>query len=303
MISIVTTLFHSEIYLKDFYSRVLKVISKLSCDYEIIMVDDGSPDNSIEKALLLREQDKNVKIIQLSRNFGHHKAIMTGLSYAKGKKIFLIDSDLEEEPEWLIEFHEKMSQENSDVVFGVQSSRKGGIIERLFGNIYYKLVFACSGIHLSKNLLTARLMSHRFLEAMLEFEEQDIWLAGIWQTVGFKQIPCIVTKKSHSTTTYSFRRKLHLLEDSIISFSDKPLRGIFYLGIIFMIMSSVVSVCLLVGKIYYGIGLSGWTSIILSVWFFSGVIIFVLGVIGLYLAKIFIETKKRPRVIVDKAYL
>ncbi|MGH9548808.1 MAG: glycosyltransferase family 2 protein, partial [Terriglobales bacterium] len=124
-LSIVTTLYASAPYLEEFYARTCVVAERVTSDFEIILVNDGSPDNSLEIALSLYRKDARVRIVDLSRNFGHHKAMMTGLAHARGDMVFLLDSDLEEEPELLNTFYEKLQQTGADVVFGVQQKRKG----------------------------------------------------------------------------------------------------------------------------------------------------------------------------------
>ena len=139
-LSIVSTLYGSAAYINEFYERSLLVARELvGEDFEIIFVNDGSPDNSLEIGLSLMEQDEKIKIIDLSRNFGHHKAMMLGLEHAQGKKIFLIDIDLEEQPEWLVSFNSLMLSEDADVVYGVQASRKGNFFERMSGYFFYRL--------------------------------------------------------------------------------------------------------------------------------------------------------------------
>ena len=139
-LSIVTTLYRSEPYITEFYQRVCAVASQLvGDDFEIIIVNDGSPDNSLDVAIQLHKTDSHITVIDLSRNFGHHKAMMTGLGYTRGQHIFLIDSDLEEEPEWLLTFHELLNKHQVDVVFGVQTVRRGNLYERITGQIFYRL--------------------------------------------------------------------------------------------------------------------------------------------------------------------
>ncbi|MBI5664356.1 MAG: glycosyltransferase family 2 protein, partial [Nitrospirae bacterium] len=139
-LSIVTTLYYSEPYIAEFYERISTAAQRITDDYELILVNDGSPDESLSAALALYEKDKRVIVIDFAKNFGHHKAIMTGLSYAQGDYVFLIDSDLEEQPENLDLFwNELHAAPNIDVVYGTQYKRKGGWFEKITGNIFYKL--------------------------------------------------------------------------------------------------------------------------------------------------------------------
>jgi len=302
-LSIVSTLYQSAPHLKEFHQRVSKAAKQLvGDDYEIILVNDGSPDNSLEIATKIVKEDKHVVVVDLSRNFGHHKAIMTGLDYTSGEHIFLIDSDLEEEPEWLLSFSKQLSEENCNVVYGIQKTRKGGFFERFSGNWFYQFFNILTGLNLPKNIVTARIMTRNYVDALLLHKEREIFLAGLWHITGFDQRAMIVNKSNTSPTSYSLRHRISLFVNSVTSFSNAPLRMIFYLGVIISSISSIYVAYLVVNRIFGGGALSGWTSVIASVWLLGGLIIAFIGIIGIYLAKIFSETKQRPYTIVKQVY-
>lgn len=301
-ISIVTTLYKSAPYIEEFYERSRKTVSKITNDYQIIFVDDGSPDDGLEKAIALSKIDNHVITIELSRNFGHHKAMMTGLSHATGNLIFLIDSDLEESPEWLFSFFEQMQKEQCDVVYGVQENRKGKIFERWSGEIFYMFNRFLTGINLPKNVVTTRLMNEKYVKSLLLFEEREVFLAGLWYITGFDQRPQIVKKSETSETTYTFRHKISLLINSITSFSNKPLVFIFYFGITVLFSSITFILYLILNWLLLSHPLSGWTSVMASIWLMGGFIISFIGIIGIYLSKIFSETKRRPYTIIRSIY-
>ena len=295
-------MYKSVAYLDSFYQRVSEQCKLITSDYEIIMVNDGSPDASLEKALELHCMDHRVKIIDLSRNFGHHKAMMTGLDCTKGEYVFLIDSDLEEEPEWLLSFKQKMEGEDCDVVYGVQSKRKGGWFESVSGNLFYSFFRALTGLNLPKNIVTARLMTRRYVEALLMHREREVFLAGLWHITGFVQRPYIVTKHDTSRTTYGVKYKMSLFVNSVTSFSSAPLVAIFYIGISISFFAALYTGYLLIHWFFLSTPLSGWTSVMASIWLLGGLVITFLGVIGIYLSKIYSETKKRPYTIVRRIY-
>jgi len=302
-LSIVTTLYHSAPYLPEFYTRIKKEAEKITSDYEIIFVNDGSPDRSLEVALSLYQQDNKVVVIDLSRNFGHHKAIMTGLAHARGELVFSIDCDLEEEPEWLGRFYAQYCEHNDiDVVYGVQEVRKGDFIERVSGDLFYRGFNLLSPHPIPRNLVIARLMSWRYVAALVAHQDREVFLAGLWTITGFKQMPVVVQKRSKDSTTYNLRRKISVLINSITSFSNKPLVFIFYLGCAIIFVSGLAAFYLIVQRIFFGVYLIGWPSLIVSVWLLGGIQIFCLGVIGIYLSKIFTETKQRPYTIIRKMY-
>lgn len=302
-LSIVTTMYCSAPYLNEFYQRIKSAAEKITTDFEIIFVNDGSPDHSLKIAVEIYEQDPRVKIIDLSRNFGHHKAIMTGLTFAAGKDIFLIDCDLEEEPELLEKFWDVYkSKQDIDVIYGVQEKRKGRILERFSGSVFYNMLNFFSGMDMPKNILTARMMSQRYVKSLLQFRENELFLAGLFFIAGFKQEAVTVVKLSKRQSTYSFKRKIALAINSITSFSDKPLRFIANTGIFISFLSFIYILYIIFARIFFNHALVGWSSLIVSVWFVGGLIMFFLGIIGVYVSKIYIETKNRPYTIVRDVY-
>lgn len=302
-LSIVATLYQSAPYIIEFHARASAVAKRLvDEDYEIILVNDGSPDNSLDLAVQLTVSDDHVVVVDLSRNFGHHKAMMTGLAHAKGTRIFLIDSDLEEEPEYLIGFSQQMESESCDVVYGIQEQRKGGWYERWSGQWFYRFFKALTGLTLPENLVTARLMTRRYVEALLRHEEREVFLAGLWHITGFDQRPHQIHKHSTSDTTYTFRRKMSLLVNSVTSFSNAPLVGIFYIGVSISLLALVYITYLVLNWMFLAKPMSGWTSVMASIWLLGGMVISFIGVVGIYLSKIFSETKRRPYTIVRHIY-
>ena len=302
-LSIVTTLYKSSPYINEFYERITKEAKKITDDYEIIFVDDGSPDDSLKKCIELHQKDKKVKVIELSRNFGHHKAIMTGLSHAKGDFVFLIDVDLEEEPELLGRFWDELQHsEELDVVYGVQESRKGGWFEKWSGVLFYKAFNKISHVNVPQNLITCRLTTKDYNTALVSHKEREVFLAGLWIISGFKQKALLVKKHSHSETTYNLKHKFSVLLNSLTSFSNFPLRVIFYIGVSISSISFIYILFILLRKLIFDISLQGWTSLIVSIWFLGGLILFSIGTIGIYISKIFTETKQRPYTIIRKKY-
>ena len=302
-LSIITTLYKSSSHIEEFYQRISKVASKITSDYELIFVDDGSPDDSLQKVLSLFENDKKIQIIELSRNYGHHKAIMTGLKYTKGEYVFLIDVDLEEEPEILIDFWNELKiNEDCDVIYGAQDKRKGGWFEKMTGKISWKIINFLSPINIPMNTVTARLMTALYVQSLLKYHESEIFIAGLWADVGFKQKKVDIKKLSINASTYTVKKRLSMLLDSITSFSSKPLVYIFNIGLIITLISSLFMIKILYDRLVYNISLEGWSSLILSIWFFGGLIILFLGVIGIYISRVFLEVKNRPNTTIKKNY-
>jgi len=302
-LSIVATLYRSAPHIEEFCRRAARTArDMIGDDYEIILVNDGSPDDSLDIAVAMTESDTHVKLVDLSRNFGHHKAMMTGLVHARGRHIFLIDSDLEEEPEWMIPFFSHMNKNKCDVVYGVQERRKGNWLERWTGAWFYVIFNLLSGIDLPRNIVTARLMTRRYVEALLRHEEREVFLAGLWMITGFDQKPLSVRKHSLNKSNYTIRRKLYILINSVTSFSNAPLFGIFVVGVTIFALSLLFTLYTILNWLFLSSPPSGWTSLIVSVWMLGGMIISFIGVIGVYLSKIYVETKRRPYTIVRQIY-
>jgi len=298
-LSIVSTLYNSEQYVDDFCRRAADAARALGDDYEIILVDDGSPDRSRERAIARSRIDLHVRVIELSRNFGHHKAMMTGLTHARGELVWLIDSDLEEDPAWLVLFHETLEREHADVVYGVQARRHGTVFDRIAGSVFYATLNSMLEFPLPRNVMTARLMTARYVSQLIRHRDREVCLAALWVITGFRQVPIAVQKGRRATApSYSLAARVAVLVNAITSFSNRPLVYIFYLGCFIMATALAAAAYLVWRVIFHGVGVAGWPSVIVSVWFLGGTTIFCLGVIGIYLSKVFMETKDRPYTVI-----
>jgi putative glycosyltransferase len=301
-LSIVSTLYHSATHLEEFYRRVSAAASTVTADFEIILVNDGSPDASLDVAVSLFDRDPRVRVIDLARNFGHHKAMMTGLSKADGDLVFLIDSDLQEDPELLTVFHDALQRAGADAVYGVQSDRRGGVAERAGAWLFFTMFNALSDSPIPKDLMTIRLMTRRYVSGLVAHQERETVIAGLWAITGFKQIALPIKKHSRVRSTYRLSHKIAIFVNSVTSFSNKPLVLIFYIGSIIVVLASLAVAYLIVRRLFFGEYLAGWPSLIVSVWLLGGLTIFCIGIIGIYLSKVFLETKQRPYTIIRQTY-
>lgn len=302
MLSVVTSLYNSSHLLPEFYERASRSAASLTPDYEILLVNDGSPDRSLDVAIGLAERDPHVRVIDLSRNFGHHKALMTGLARARGDLVFLVDSDLEEDPAWLSRFHARLVETGADVVYGVQTTRKGGWFERVSGAVFFRAFNHLLTHPIPANVVTARLMTRRYVRALVRHRDREVCLAGLWQITGFEQVALAVDKRRGASSSYGLRRRISVFVNAITSFSNRPLLYIFQIGMMVMLLSIVAGLVLLYQSLSGNVGVPGWASLMVSIWFLGGLTIFCLGVIGIYVAKVFTETKQRPYTIVRREY-
>jgi putative glycosyltransferase len=266
------------------------------------LVDDGSQDDGLQKAITKTEMLPQLKVVELSRNFGHHNALREGLAHATGDLIFMLDSDLEEEPEWFPVFLEQLNT-NTDAVVGVQSNRKGGFLERINGAIFWKLFNFLTDVKIPNNICTIRLMKKEVAQAILKYQESEFFFSGVQSLAGFRQVNLTIEKKSKGYSSYTLKRRLALMMNAISSFSSKPLIYLISLGSIVSLISIVSGLVLLFRKFALHADFQmGWSSLILSIWFLSGVIMSMTGILGIYVAKMYNEVKQRPNTIVRNIY-
>lgn len=293
-LSIVTSMYKSGPFLREFWERAAAAAARITPDYEIILVNDGSPDESLVTALELFRADDHVVVVDLSRNFGHHKAMMTGLAQASGDRVFLVDCDLEEEPELLERFWSEMDECGADVVYGVQDARKGGFIERTSGALFYRAFNAMSPVPVPSDVVTARLMTERYVHSLLTYADREVFLLGLWALTGYDQVPVVVHKSKRRGTSYSPTHRIAVAVNSVTSFTNTPLVLVFYLGFVISLVALLAAAYLVVYRLFIGIYSAGWPSLIVSVWLLGGLTILCLGIVGIYVAKVFSETKRRP---------
>lgn len=299
-LSIVSTLYRSSIYIEEFHRRITAAAEALGEPFELVFVNDGSPDDSLSRALAIAETDPRVVVVDLSRNFGHHMAYMAGLAHVSGERVFLIDVDLEEQPEWLARFAREQTATGADVVFGFQAERKGKLARRWSGALFYRFFNLLSEVTIPINPCTVRLLTRRYAAALLQLRDRNLFLAGNYAWLGFRQIGIPVEKIIRRPgSSYSLWRRFQLLVTAITSFTSEPLRWIFAAGLAISAISGLMGATLLVKKLLDPSRiLSGWTSVMLSVWFLGGTLILICGILGIYIGMIFTETKHRPPYIV-----
>jgi putative glycosyltransferase len=301
-LSIVTTLYRSAGTIDEFYRRSVKAAEALGYDVEVIMVNDGSPDDSLERALHLQRDDPRLVVIDLARNFGHHKALMVGLSHARGERVFLVDSDLEEEPEDLFRFHERFAQHDCDVAYGVLERRRGNVLQRLPGELFFFLVQLLSDQPVPRNAVASRLMTRDYVRALIRHRDREFMMIHLMQLTGFRQVPVLVRKLSRASSTYSVRMRIEMAVKFLTTTSTRLLYLILYAGLLIFGLSTAVIIYYISRYLASGIGVDGFTSQIVSIWFFGGLITLILGIIGIYIANILAETKQRPYATVRHVY-
>ncbi|MDG5492258.1 glycosyltransferase family 2 protein [Psychroserpens sp. SPM9] len=306
-LSVVSTLYQSKVFLDTFLVEIEKAIASIKVeDYELIFVNDGSPDDSLQYLITLKkEKYPKIKIIDLSRNFGHHYAIQAGLIKAKGEFVFLIDNDLEISPKVLVDFYNEIQKDTDlDVVYGYQKSRKGNLMESVLGSIFWVLINKLSDTKIPHNILTERLMTKAYVKALLSLNDANLFLGGMMYWVGFNQKGIALSKgQREGASTYSLKKRADLMLQAVTSFSAKPLEYLFYFGLIVSFLSVLFIIYLIIQKILYVEEVQlGWTSLVAISVLVLGIISTFLGVIGIYLHKIFKQVQGRPNAIIKKIY-
>ena len=301
-ISFVTTIYKTSCSIQPFIDRVLLAAEEKGADYEIIFVNDASPDDGLSTAISCAEKNPKVMVIDLARNYGQHKALWTGIEASSGDFVMILDGDMEEDPYWCCEFFNIMEETGADVVFGIQKAPKGNFAYRIFRRVFYRILSFLSDFDFPKNVTTARLMKREYVNALRNFEEREIWLVGVLYSAGFKQVSAPVDKLKSDPTTYSVAMLLRMFITAITSFSIKPLIGVFVSGLVISFLAFAYIGVLLVNYLFSGIGVPGWTSVMAGMFLMGGILTSFVGIIAIYVGTIFNETKRRPRTIIKSVH-
>ena len=300
-VSIVTSLYYSAPYIREFHARHVACLEQLGVDFEFVFVDDGSPDDSREVCRKLAEEHPKIKLVCLSRNFGQHAAMFAAMEHATGDYVCALDCDLEEAPENLVGMYRTMqSDPDVDVVFGVVATRSGGFLRKFFARNFFRLLGQFSSVTIPPNQGWQRLMTREYVRALLLYGEAETLPAGLMALTGFNQRAFVMEKTYKGSTSYSLRKRVRLALNAITAFSSRPLELIGLAGIAITFLSfvaiGVLIALTLTGHDYQ----TGWPSVIASIWFVGGLILTSVGVVGLYLAKVFNQVKNRPLFIVKR---
>lgn len=303
-VSIVSTMYRSRGFLEQFLDESLEALRQIGCqDFEIVLVNDGSPDDSVAYALQRQEEIEQLVVVDLSRNFGHHHAMQAGLRFARGATVFLIDCDLEVRPGTLAGFMAKRDETGADLVYGYQEARKGGWFEKVSGALFWKGINALSDFKIPENVLTERIMSRRYVDALLQLGDYNLFLAGMMSWTGFVQIGLPVAKKQREgRSTYTLMRRVQLMVNAVSSFSSKPLTWLFNIGTFITLASFSYVAYLVFRKLTYGDALLGFTSLMGLMAMSLGITTMALGLVGIYLGKVFNQVQNRPTFIVRDVY-
>ena len=303
-ISVVVPMYYEEEVALECYKRLEGVLSNLeNYENEIIFVNDGSKDKTLEILSNIASENKNVKIISFSRNFGHQAAVTAGLKYVTGDAILIIDADLQDPPELLPEML-KLWEEGNEVIYGQRKTREGESAFKLFtAKMFYQTLNALSDVEIPKNTGDFRLVDRKVVDTINSLPEHNKFLRGLFSWVGYKQYAFEYERKERfaGKTKYPLKKMLKLAADGIIGFSTKPLKILGGLGIISIIISFIILIYSILSFAFEWNNLApGWTSIMVSITFFAGVQLLSIWVLSEYIGRIYDETKNRPQYVIDK---
>lgn len=297
-LSIIIPVFNEEKNLPFLYQRLKIVIKKITKKYEIIFIDDGSSDNSPKWIRKTARKDKLVKLISFSRNFGHMSAIMAGIRSSSGKRIVIMDADLQDPPEFIYDLYLK-SKEGFDVVYGIKQKRKEGIIRRFFFLTYYRILDKVSSYKMPLDSGTFSIFDKKVAEVLSSLGETNKYFSGLRAWAGFKQTGILYERDQRfAGKPASFKRLFKLGMDGLFSFSYLPLRIASILGFIFASFAFFLIIVVFVLRILLGWGLIGWASTMTAILLIGGVQLITLGIIGEYLGRIYDQVKSRPEYII-----
>lgn len=300
-LSIIIPVYNAANCLHELHQRLVNVLFQLNLKYEIILIDDSSKDESWKVIETIASQDARVVGLKLSRNFGQHHAITAGLDIAVGERIVLMDCDLQDRPEDIPSLLAK-NEEGYDVVIARWKQRNDGFIKRISASIFYYVFSWLAGYYYDGGIRSFRVLSRAAADALRSMREQFRSTAPLNAWIGFDTalVELEPSQRAAGKSSYSLKKLIQLAFTNIVSFSDKPLKISVGLGLVMALCAFIYGGTILVRALIYGVAVPGWSSLITSLYFIGGLILTNLGILGVYLARTFDETKARPLYIIAK---
>ena len=295
-VSVVVPCFNEQRVLEAFCQRMTAACESTGLDYEILLVDDGSRDQTWSLMCAAARRNPHIAGMRLSRNRGHQLALSAGLAHARGARVLVIDADLQDPPELLPVMLKLMDEQEADVIYGKRRHRSGESAFKLAtAHVFYRFLSVLSDTEIPKDTGDFRLLSRRVVDAFNQMPEQERFIRGMISWIGFKQEPLLYDREERAAgrSKYPFRKMVHFAINALTSFSTRPLRLASYLGFAIGVMSLGAIVYSIILH-YRGYTIHGWTSLIVVVLFVGALQLFVLGIIGEYLGRLFMESKGRP---------
>jgi dolichol-phosphate mannosyltransferase len=302
MLSVVVPCKNEESVLQETHARLVGVLKQLGMRYEILYVDDGSTDSTFNLLQGLQRSDASVRVVKLSRNFGHQVAITAGLEHMSGDAVVLIDADLQDPPEVIPEMVERW-QQGYDVAFGQRTQREGETAFKLWtAKAFYRLINRLASVNIAVDTGDFRLMSRKVADALLQMPERDRFLRGMVSWLGFRQVavPYRRAPRHGGETKFSFWKMVYFAVDGIVSFSAVPLKVATLVGFSTSLVALLLILYALFFRLFTKNWVPGWATVFIAVLFVGGVQLISLGIIGEYIGRIYGEIKRRPLYLVEE---
>ena len=302
VLSIIVPCYNEEDNILSTYKALTDVMKSLDCQFEIIFVDNGGTDGQFEEMEKAYQQDpEHVKVISLSRNFGYQMSMSAGLEYSSGDAVILIDADLQDPPSMIKEFVDKW-RDGYDVVYGIREKREAPLILKIFYQLFYKIIRKTSDVEIPLYASEFGLMSRKVVDHIRNMPESIRFIRGLRAWIGFSQIGIPYTRagRKKGKSKFRFFDSITLGMDGILSFSTRILTFTLIIGLVTIIISIILLVYILIWKFTSGHPIPGYAAIMVSIALFSGIIIFMLGISGAFIERIFLEVKSRPKYLVKE---
>jgi glycosyltransferase involved in cell wall biosynthesis len=305
LLSIIIPFYNEQEVISECQQRISSAVEAIDMQVELLYINDGSKDDSLNILIALMQQDKRIKIIDLSRNFGKENAMTAGLDKAKGDAVIIIDADLQDPPELIAEMV-KTWRTGFDIVYAKRTMRKGeSLVKKVTARLFYKLINKISDHEIPENVGDFRLMSRQAIDALNQVRERKRFMKGLFSWIGFPQTAIEYSRDPRlaGKTNWNYRKLIKFAIEGISSFTQKPLHLATYMGFITALGAFILGLFYIIKTLMFGETIQGFPTLITMILFFSGVQLLSIGILGEYIGHMFIESKQRPLYFIKKTYI
>jgi glycosyltransferase involved in cell wall biosynthesis len=295
-LSLIVALYFEQECVEEFVHRVRAALDSSGLSYEVLFVDDGSHDQTVPLVESMAASDPRIKLLVLSRNHGKEGAVTAGIHHARGDYLLMMDPDLQDPPERIMDFYRAIREWDCDLVWGVRKEHAAGWSTRLLSRCFWRVLNGLTGLEIPDDLAVMRIFNRAFAEEFKRYGERVRFIEGIFMTIGMRQrtLPVEHHPRFAGRSKFDFRRRIRLASNAVLAFSDRPLRLSISIGLLMLAGTLVYGLYAFARRAFWGIGLTGWTSMVLFILFIGSIQVILLGIIGNYIGRIYTETKGRP---------
>lgn len=296
-ISLIVALYYEEDCVEEFVRSVRAELDHTELSYEIVFTDDGSTDRTIEIVQGMAAADDRIKLVQLARNYGKEVAVTAGIEHARGEYLLMMDVDLQDPPDRIVDFYHKIREgEGHDIVFGIRERKNDTFLRSLFSQFFWWFLNTLTGLKIPTGLAVMRIFNRKFAAEFLRFSERIRFIEGIFVSIGLRQTTMLIENRERfaGVSKFNFSRRMKLAVNAILAFSNRPLEVATGFGLSMLGLTTLTGIYFLSRRLFFGIGMQGWTSLTLFVLFMGSIQIILLGIMGNYVGRIYTESKARP---------